>query len=106
MICPLCRGNRIEVKGLNAFDVTRGAEFLGQSWMTNAYIKINTDNTVNGWSNWPWNLGAGSQEYYWSSWPVKVGPVLISCCYTSCLHVWLASTAIDWITLYYTCVLQ
>jgi hypothetical protein len=61
------------VKGLNAFDVTRDAEFLGQSWMTNAYIKINTDNTVNGWSNWPWNSGPGSnQEYFWSSWPVKV----------------------------------
>lgn len=45
-------GDRIEVRGLAAYDVTRGVEFLGQSWLTNALIKINTDNTVNGWSNW------------------------------------------------------
>jgi hypothetical protein len=66
-----CRGDRIEVKGLTAYDVTRGAEFLGQSWMTNAYIKINTDNSVNGWSNWPWNAAT---ENYWDSWVIKVGP--------------------------------
>lgn len=63
------RGDRIEVKGLNAYDVTRGAEFLGQSWMTNAYIKINTDNSVNGWSNWPYS---SSSENFWNSWPIKV----------------------------------
>ena len=57
------------MKGLTAYDVTRGAEFLGQSWMTNAYIKINTANSVNGWSNWPWS----SSENYWDSWPIKVG---------------------------------
>jgi hypothetical protein len=60
------------VKGLQAYDVSRGATFLGQSWLTNSLIKINTDNTVNGWSNWPFS----STEYYWSSWPVKVGLIM------------------------------
>jgi len=59
----------VEVRGFQGFDVTRGAEFLGQSWMTNAWIKINTDNSVNGWSNWPFS----STEHYWESWVIKVG---------------------------------
>lgn len=64
-----CRGDRVEVRGFQGFDVTRGAEFLGQSWMTNAWLKINTDNSVAGWSNWPFS----STEKYWESWPIKVG---------------------------------
>jgi hypothetical protein len=61
-------GNRIEVRGMQAFDVTRGATFLGQSWLTNAYIRINTTNSASGWSGWPFS----STERYWQSWPIKV----------------------------------
>jgi hypothetical protein len=63
-----CRGSRIEVRGFQAYDVSRSAEYLGQSFMTNAYVKVNTDNSVNGWSNWPFS----STEYYWESFPIKV----------------------------------
>lgn len=63
-----CRGSRIEVRGFQAFDVSRSAEYLGQSFMTDAYVKVNTDNSVNGWSNWPFS----STEYYWESFPIKV----------------------------------
>jgi hypothetical protein len=66
MLC--CRGSRIEVRGFQAYDVSRSAEYLGQSFMTNAYVKVNTDNSVNGWSNWPFS----STEYYWESYPIKV----------------------------------
>jgi hypothetical protein len=39
--CPLpCRGDRVEIRGLTGYDVTRGAQFLGQGWMTDAYFKV------------------------------------------------------------------
>lgn len=60
-------GERIEVQGLQAYDVTRGGEYLGQSWMTNALIRINTDNSVQGWSGWPFS----SSENFWDSWVIK-----------------------------------
>jgi hypothetical protein len=63
-----CRGDRIEVIGYQGYDVTRGAEFLGQSWMTNALIKINTTNAKNGWAGWPFR----ATEYFWESHVVKV----------------------------------
>lgn len=60
-------GNRIEVSNLKAFDVTRGVEFLGQSWLTNAEITINTTNAINGWAGWPYT----SKSVYWESWIIK-----------------------------------
>ena len=65
-----CRGDRIEVNGFQGYDVTRGAEFLGQSWMTNALIRINTTNAVNGWAGWPFR----ASEYFWESFAIKVRP--------------------------------
>lgn len=62
-----CRGPRIEVRGLQAYDTTRLAEFLGQSWLSDSYVKINTDNSVNGWSGWP-SAVAGNAP----TWVIKV----------------------------------
>jgi hypothetical protein len=61
----VCRGYRIEVRGFTGYDVIRGAEFLGQSWMTAAYFKIDTANAGN--AAFPF---AGTA--YWESWPIKV----------------------------------
>lgn len=47
-------GNRAEVRGLHAYDVTRGAEFLGQALVKDAHFQINTANTLQRWSGWPW----------------------------------------------------
>ena len=86
-----CRGDRIEVNGLEAYDVTRGAFYLGQSWMTNAHFKLNTTNSARFWSEWPWNVSVNN----WRVWEVPairvsgvpcVSPgVHCSCCLCLCL---------------------
>lgn len=40
----------------------------GQSYMSNSLFRINTTNSINGWSGWPW----GSTEQFWNSFPIKV----------------------------------
>jgi hypothetical protein len=73
LCCSLCdvitvRGDRIEVCGFQAYDATRGAQFLGQSWLTNAVIKINTTNAAIGWAGWPFR----ATEFFWESFAIKV----------------------------------
>eukprot|EP00775_Hariotina_reticulata_P009208 gene9208-9375_t len=60
-------GNRIEVDNFKGYDVTRGSMYLGQSWMSNSYFRINTTNTLNGWSGWPWS----ATENWSESWVIK-----------------------------------
>lgn len=45
-------GDRVEVRGLRAFDVTRGGEFLGQALLKDALLQVNTANTLAKWSGW------------------------------------------------------
>lgn len=68
MFGNMCRGDRIEVYGFHGYDLTKSVQFLGQSFMKDAFVRINTENTVNGWTGWPY-----SGTTYWESWPVKVG---------------------------------
>jgi hypothetical protein len=65
------RGARAEVRGLAAYDVSISANFQGQSWLTNAYVKVNTSNSQTGASGWPWP----SRNTWWDSWPIKVRDV-------------------------------
>lgn len=40
------------MRGLRSIDVGRGAQFLGQSWLKDGLIQINTANALNGWAEW------------------------------------------------------
>lgn len=63
----MCWGTRIEVHNMQAYDVTRGVELLSESWVADSLVRINTDNSVNGWSGWPFS----SSQKYWESFPIK-----------------------------------
>lgn len=55
------------MRGLQGYDVNRGAEYLGQSYMTDSYFKINTDNVAQGYVAWPYE-----GTTWWESYPIKV----------------------------------
>ncbi|KAF6266444.1 hypothetical protein COO60DRAFT_1669869 [Scenedesmus sp. NREL 46B-D3] len=67
-------GDRVEVHNLRGFDLSRGSEYLGQSFMKDSFFRrapgrcwVNTTNSVKGWSQWPFS----SSEYYWNSQVIK-----------------------------------
>lgn len=57
--------------------MTRGAAFLGQSWLANALVAINTANTLADTSGWPWDgyprslAGDWSNTAWWDPPPIK-----------------------------------
>ncbi len=57
----------MEVYNFQGYDVIRGSEFLGQSYMANSVFRINTTNSRIKWSGWPWP----SPEYYYETHPIK-----------------------------------
>lgn len=56
------------MRGLQGYDVNRGAEYLGNSYMTDGYFKMNTNNIEQGYVDWPYEGNA-----WWASYPIKVG---------------------------------
>jgi len=67
-------GDRAEMTGLRAFDVTRGGEFLGQSFLKDSLVQVFTANSANGWSEWPfpgWNDGSWKNRAWWDTPAIK-----------------------------------
>ncbi|WIA35607.1 hypothetical protein OEZ86_004028 [Tetradesmus obliquus] len=60
-------GDRVEVYNLRGFDLSRGSEYLGRSFMKDSFFRVNTSNSRNGWSQWPFS----AKEFYWESQPIK-----------------------------------
>lgn len=67
-------GQRAEASGLKAFDVSRGAAFLGTSFLTGALFQVNTQNSARGWSGWPfpgWGDGTWRSQPWWDAPAIK-----------------------------------